>query len=75
MNKDVIEQRDQAMAERDAVVEALADVMRTLRHSAGSPAEQAVYARAREVLAASGVVNHAEVAEFHAAYAEWEARR
>jgi hypothetical protein len=63
------------MARADAAVDALADVMRTLQHVAGSPEEQRVYARAREVLAESGRVKHAETAEMHAAFAEWERRK
>lgn len=62
-------------AERDAALDALRDVMKTLRCAAGSHAEAQVYARAREVLALSGLVASAEVAEMHAAYAEWSAKR
>ena len=61
-------------AERDAAVKALADVMRTLRCAAGSPEEQEVYARARELLALSGA-RAAEIAQYQAAYEAWEARR
>lgn len=70
------EAREQiAIAERDAAVSALADVMRLLRASAGSPHEQQVMARAREVLALSGRVESAEIAQYQAAYEEWERRR
>lgn len=63
-----------AEARADAAITALADVMRTLKNSAGSPEEQQAYARAREVLAESGRIANAEIAEMHAAFAEWEAR-
>lgn len=62
---------DLANARLDATITALRDVMRTLRHAAGSPHEQQVYARAREVLALSGRVEDAEVAEYQAAYERW----
>jgi hypothetical protein len=48
--------------------------MRTLGASAGSPAENAAWERARGVLAEAGVAG-AEVAEYQAAYAEWASRR
>lgn len=64
-----------AEARLDAAVSALADVMRLLRHSAGSPSEQAAWARAREVLAECGRVESAEVAVYQAAYEEWAEKR
>jgi hypothetical protein len=67
-------QRDLAYALRDQAVSALAGVMRTLGASAGSPAENAAWERARGVLAEAGVAG-AEVAEYQAAYAEWASRR
>lgn len=69
------ERADVAQARALAAEDALAAVMRTLRHSAGSPQENAVYARAREVLALSGRVESAEVAMYQAAYEEWERKR
>ncbi len=62
-----------AEARADRALDALQDVMRLLRTSAGGPAEQQAWATAREVLAESGRAG-AEVAEYHAAYAEWKVR-
>jgi hypothetical protein len=62
-----------ALAERDAFRDALRDVMRLLRATAGSPAERKVYEHARGLLAAAGV-NAAEAAQYQSAYEQWEER-
>ena len=71
----VTAQRDHALAVTDAVVEALADVMRTLGAQAGGPDERAAWAKARALLAEHGSVAAAESAVYQAAYAEWANRR
>jgi hypothetical protein len=65
--------RIEAEEQRNAALDRLAQVMHTLRASAASPADQAIYDEARALLAEHGRVGvPQEMAEAHR---EWEGRR
>jgi hypothetical protein len=70
-----ISRAEHAEAQRDALADALAAVMRLNDRVSNAPDERPVYENAREQLALTGRIGNAEAAEYHAAYAEMEIRK